>query len=519
MLRQASYMNSFNEGRAEMIRNVLEYLERTNTGYSDKPAFVDDESCLTFGEVSDKSKKVGTALIKFGSDRKPVAVYMEKTPFAVVAFFGVVYSGRCYSPIDSQMPVKRVEQILQTLDTDYLIVDGKTKTKIQETTYQGRVLLIDDLLQIDIQETQLEEIRNKMIDTDPLYIIFTSGSTGIPKGVVLSHRAIIDLTEWLGETFAFNSTTVFGNQTPFYFDASVKDIYSTIRNAATMYIIPRKFFGFSKKLFMYLNEKKINSILWATSALCLSDGEKAFETAKPKYLRLIAFAGEAMPAKHLNIWKKHIPDAVFVNLYGPTEAAVDAAYYIVDRDFAETESIPIGKVCRNMEILILKGDKPALLNEIGEICIRGTALANGYYRDIEMTDEKFVQNPLHSEYPERIYRTGDLCYYNKNGEIIFVARKDDQIKHRGYRVELGDIETALSGFPGVDRCCCLFDKGKDQIVCVYSGNAIPRSIILEAGKCIPKYMWPNAFIRLEELPINLNGKIDRKKLYEECIHD
>ena len=500
-----------------MIRNVLDYLELSAAKYPKKVAFADETVSLSFGELLDSSKRIGTALSEYGKDKLPIAVYMEKTPYAIAAFLGGVYSGRCYSPIDAQMPIKRVEQILSTLNTKYLIADRSTIANLNEIEYEGEVFDIDDLLQTETNEERLEAIRRTTIDVDPLYIIFTSGSTGIPKGVVLSHRAVIDLAEWLGETFCFSEQTIFGNQTPFYFDASVKDIYSTLRSGGTMYIIPMQLFGMTKRLFGYLNDKKINTIMWATSAMCLADADRAFLN-KPEYLTTILFAGEAMPVHHLNQWRKNIPNALYANLYGPTEAAVDASYYIVDREFNETESLPIGTVCKNMEIMILNGDKPVSQNEIGEICIRGTALANGYYGDFEKTEKVFVQNPLQHYYPEKIYRTGDMGYFNDKGEIMFSSRHDDQIKHRGYRIELGEIETAINGIKGIVRVCCLFDKSEDKIICIYTGKATKKEILLEAAKYIPKYMWPNRFIQLDEMPLTLNGKINRLKLKDEYIH-
>ncbi len=501
------------------ITNALTYLECSAQRFPDKIAFVDVNGSFTYDELLHNTKSIGSALAKKLSIGKPVAVYMEKSIQQVAAFFGVVYAGCCYAPVDAAMPLRRVEVILETLDTNVIIVDEKTAEKVKQLNYTGQVYLYDKLAAHEIDECALNKIRHTVIDCDPLYIIFTSGSTGVPKGVVLSHRAVIDLTEWLTDTFGFNSDTIFGNQTPFYFDASVKDLYSTIKNGATLHIIPQQLFGFAWKLFPYLNENRINTIAWATSAVCIAAEESSFEKECPKHLRTVIFAGEAMPVRQLNIWRKYVPNAMYVNLYGPTEAAVDSTYYIVDREFKDTDSLPIGYPCRNMGVMILNGDKPVEGNEIGEICVRGTALANGYYRNWKKTSEVFVQNPLQTAYPELIYRTGDMGYYNERGEIMFAAREDDQIKHRGYRIELGEIETALSSVSGIVRCCCLFDKAQDKILCIYQGSAERKQIILEIGNLIPKYMWPNVFIKLDELPFNLNGKIDRVKLKEAYIHE
>lgn len=497
--------------------NVLEYLEHAFDVYPEKKSYIDENGAYTYRELYNTVRAVGSGLLNAVQPGQPVAVYMDKSIQQIAAFFGVVYAGGCYAPVDMSMPQRRVEMILETLNTDIIIVDDQSKDKISQMNYSGKVFLFSDLAKSVVQEEQLAKLRNNMIDTDPLYIIFTSGSTGVPKGVVLNHSAVIDLTEWLGETFNFDSTTVFGNQTPFYFDASVKEIYSTIRNGATMHLLPTKLFSMPKKLFPYLNAHEINTIAWATSAICLVADDSLFEKESPQFLRTILFAGEAMPVKQLNIWRKHIPNAVYVNLYGPTEAAVDSTYYIVDREFKDTDSLPIGRPCHNMSVLILNGDTPVKDSEIGEICVRGTALANGYYRNWEKTKEVFVQNPIQKAYPELIYRTGDMGYYNERGEIMFAAREDDQIKHRGYRIELGEIETALSSIDGIDRACCLFDKKKDAIICVYKGSADRKGIILELSKLLPKYMWPNSFIKLDVLPFNLNGKIDRVQLKKEYI--
>jgi len=496
-----------------MIRNVLEYLEQSAERYPDKPAFLDDESALTFSQLMNKAKRIGSALSDLDSVRKPVPVCMKKCPDEIAAFMGIVYAGRPYVPIDPQMPEKRIERIIKTIEADVIIADSESQAIVSRLDCNLKMFSVRDLEASEINENSLKRIRRFSIDCDLLYIIFTSGSTGDPKGVALSHRAVIDFTEWFSETACFDSDSVFGNQAPFYFDMSVKDIYSTLKNGAKTYIIPKRLFSFPADLFRYINDNGINTLAWAVSAVCLAAKEAAFEKECPRNIRAVCFGGEAMPVNLLRIWQKYVPDALYMNMYGPTETAVDCSYHIIDPDRDYSSGFyPAGYPCENTGILILNGDWPAEEGEVGEICVRGTALAFGYYNDADRTEKVFTQNPLQSAYPEQIYRTGDMGYYNADGEIVFASRKDGQIKHMGYRIELGEIETALGCVPGITRCCCLFDREADKIICVYTGSAVRKEIILEVSKYIPKYMWPNTFVQLEELPMTMNGKIDRVAL-------
>ena len=502
-----------------MIRNILEYLEQSALLFPDKTAFADDQGSLSFRQLNDKAKRIGSALLGCIVSNKPVPVFMNKCADEIAAFMGVVYAGCPYVPIDPQMPEKRIDRILQIIDPEVIIADSACASAMHGLNNHVKCLLFDDLAASEKEDGLLLEKRRLSIDTDLLYIIFTSGSTGSPKGVAVNHRAVIDFTEWFSAAAHFDSDSVFGNQAPFYFDMSVKDIYSTLKNGATTYIIPKQLFNFPADLFKYINDHKINTLAWAVSAVCMAAKEQAFEKECPGTIRAVCFGGEAMPVRLLKIWQQYIPDALYMNMYGPTEAAVDCTYHIIDKNREYSSGYyPAGFACENTGVMIISNNKPAAPGETGEICIRGTALANGYYGDMEKTNEVFVQNPLQNAYPELIYRTGDMGYYNEKGEIMFAARQDDQIKHRGYRIELGEIEAALGGIRGITRCCCLFDKEADKIVCVYTGEATKKEILLEAAKYIPKYMWPNTFVRLDEMPMTLNGKIDRVKLKTEYTH-
>ncbi len=498
-----------------MIRNILEYLEATAARLPEKIAFASKEEALSFQELLTLSKSVGTFLLGYGKRNSPVAVMMEKTPSSIAAFLGCVYSGNFYTPIDSTMPKERVLSILNTLQPQVLLIDEKSKKAADYLEYSGEIVILEEISETEINNEALLRIRRTAVDADPLYALFTSGSTGIPKGVVITHQSVVNLTEWYTETFDISHQEIMGNQAPFYFDSSVKDIYAVLKTGATMEIIPKQLFSFPLKLMEYVAEKQVNYIDWVPSAFCIVANTGTLEKVVPETLKKIAFCGEIMPTKQYNMWRKKYPNALFANIYGPTEATVDCTYYIVDREFADDEPLPIGYPCRNTDIFILNGDRLADEGEAGELCIRGRCLAPGYYNNPEKTEEAFIQNPLNPHYPEKIYKTGDVAKYNEYGEIVFLARKDHQIKHMGHRIELGEIETAVNSIDLLENGACIYDTESQKIVLFYCGKEATQSYILKKLRDkVPKYMFPNVMILLEEMPHTLNGKIDRLRLKE-----
>ena len=508
-----------------MNYNVLDYLDSASEKHANKIAFSDGKNAITFRDLQCQAKSIGSHIANSidCSIRLPIVVFVDRNVESIISFFGVVYSGNFYVPIDSKMPKHRIELIFSTLNPVAAIeITGSDSKMLADISYHGLSITFEASTATVIDDELLIGIRNRLIDIDPLYTIFTSGSTGVPKGVVISHKSVIDLAEWLVDTFKFTENDVLGNQTPFYFDGSVKDIYITLKTGATMYIIGRKYFSFPKLLTEILNEKGITSILWATSAVCLIGNSGILSEVELKYLNKVFFAGEAMPAKQLNIWRKNLPQATFVNLYGPTEVTVDCTYYIVDRDFADDEYIPIGVACKNKEILVLNSDdRLVCAEEIGELCVRGTGLALGYYNDPERTKLVFVQNPMHNFFEDKIYRTGDMVKHNDRNELVFLSRKDFQIKHMGNRIELGEIEVIVNAIKNVTSAVCIYDLNDKKIVLFYTSyNNVGVDIINMIKDKLPKYMFPNVVKQyIGSMPYNSNGKIDRLKLEEIYLNE
>lgn len=496
------------------MRSILEYLEASAAKYPGKTAFADEQGSCTFAELLRDARVVGTALARLGVHGRPVPVLMEKGAETIRILMGIVYAGGFYVVLDAAHPVYRLQQILDNLQAPVLVAAPENREKAKGLAFDGQLLEPRELLAGEEDPKLLGELAAQRCDTDPLYVMFTSGSTGVPKGVLVGHRSVIDFIDYFTEIFGITGEDVLGNQAPWDFDVSVKDIYTGLKTGATVQIIPRKMFSFPKMLLDFLEERRVTNLTWAVSALCIISTLNGFSYKVPSSLKRILFSGEVMPIRHLNYWREHLPDAMFVNLYGPTEVTCNCTYYILDREFSPGDRLPVGRAFPNEKVLLLD-EKDQLVTGPGmpgEICVAGTALALGYYRNPEQTAKAFVQNPQNPDYPERIYRTGDLGVYNEQGELLFASRWDHQIKHMGHRIELGEIECALEKARGVVRACCFFDGERGKIVCCYQGSVDKRELSRSLAEYLPVYMLPNVFRRLEQLPLNKNGKIDRKAL-------
>ena len=494
--------------------NVLEYLYSAQETQGAKIAFVDEHQELSYDELARQVRCAGSALTqRIGTRRAPVVVFVDRNVQSICGLLGVVASGNFYVPIDSTQPAERMHAILNQMQPVAIVDAAGAHDAAVLDGFEIPLFSYGELIEGEADDALLDDIMRSSLDTDPLFAICTSGSTGVPKGVVKSHRSVLEFIPRFAKTFAFDDSERFANQAPFDFDVSTKDIYTTLYCAASTYIVPKKCFALPKLLAQTLDEQRTTTLIWAVSALCVVAGMNAFKHVKPRAIRKVLFSGEVMPMKHLNRWREYYPDAMFVNLYGPTESTGNCMYYIVDREFGLDETLPLGKTFDNVEVLLLDEDDRLVEGEgEGEICIRGACVALGYYRDPERTAASFVQNPLNANYPDILYRTGDIARIDADGEMRFASRKDFQIKHMGHRIELEEIELHLNSIEGINRSCCIFDTQANKIVAFYEGSPEAPDIVKGLGKKLPKYMIPNRFESVESIPVSKNGKVDRAKL-------
>ena len=367
--------------------SVLEYLEEAAAECPDKRAVADEHEAFSYREFRDKARIIGSYVAQHKKTAcGAVAVLIGRNAKTIISFLGAAYAGCFYVPVDISFPEDRQKAMISAIEPELIINASGVDDRIFDSVD------INEILKMNCDNERIDALMESQVDIDPLYAIFTSGSTGVPKCVMVSHRSVIDLVEQFSDTFAFDGNLVFGNQAPFDFDVSVKDIYNSLKNKATVEIVPKRMFMMPKKLVEYINDRGINTLIWAVSALRIVADFKALDNIEMKNMRYIMFSGEKMPVKTLNYLMDHINDTRFVNLYGPTEITCNCTYYEIKERLRDDELMPIGKAFRNSQVMLI-GDDGNIIRAVGmegEICVSGTCLALGYLSDKEKTDDKFV---------------------------------------------------------------------------------------------------------------------------------
>ncbi|EIJ3168328.1 AMP-binding protein [Campylobacter coli] len=501
-----------------MTTHIYDFLEKSLIKFSEKTAFVEpfakERKEITYKDFDLFSKKLASEILKTlkndNPTQAPVLIILPKGIDCLISFFGVALSGNFYTLLDEKSPKERVEKVIEVLKPKLFITSKDLKFNLDLPT-----LYTQDFESFNIDESLIKNAKEKHIDTNLLYVLFTSGSTGIPKGVSIAHKSVIDYAFHFCEAFEVDENEIIANQAPLYVDASLPDILATIKPSATLHLIPNHLFAFPNKILDYLEQEKITMIFWKPTVLIyfIKDQDN-LKNYPLKNLNKILIGGEIMPIKQLNIWRKHLPNALFANCYGPTEITDVCCYYILDREFSENEILPIGKAYKNTELLVFDENmnfiSPKQIGVKGELFVRGTSLSLGYYNDKEKTKQAFIQNPLHDNYLDLLYKTGDIVSYNEFGELLCYGRNDNRIKFMGHRIELGEIESVINSHSKIILCACIF---KEKIICFYeSDEELDFKAFLKDK--LPSYMIPKHFIKIKKFKLNQNSKIDRKALHE-----
>ena len=499
--------------------NLIEYFVETVRQFPERYAIIDGERKVSFGELDVLTRCLAGVIVEsIQSMNQPIAVFMPKCVEALQADLAITYSGNAYMNLDVKNPAERLNNIFALVKPAAVITNNRFKAIIEPIAVINNAVVInvDDVpakQTIPSQEDLLSGI-DCLIDTDPYCIINTSGSTGTPKGVVLNHKSFIDFMAQTFDEYRFSENDIIGSLSPVVFDIWSYEMCLLMGKGACIIVIPDTYSAFPVKILQLMQQHNVSYIFWVPTIMVNIANMELLQQIPLPTLRLCWFAGEVFPSKQFNIWRKSLPQTTFANFYGPIEITLDCVYYTVEREIADDEPIPIGKAFRNTDILILdeNNQKVTNSNKEGELCVRGTSLAMGYYNNPEKTAAAFVQNPLNNSYPEIIYRTGDLVFINERSEIVFKGRKDSLIKHMGYRIELGEIEhVIINTLKLVKNGCVVYNHQRKEITLYYeSDNELTAAEFRKAiGNTLPKYMIPVVYHHLPELKRNTNGKIDR----------
>ena len=497
-----------------MQTNILEYLEQTAQAYPNKVAFTHEDEQETFSSLRAKALNLCATISPFFQQGEPVVIFMEKSVRTILSYLAVLYGGGFYIPVDADLPLPRIQSIVSLVGPRLILTDHKTTPIAAELSKASTIYDVQDVESAAGAHGETDRWKT-CCDTDAMYVIFTSGSTGAPKGVVTTHRAVIDYIDAFAAVASIGPDDVFGNQAPLDYVAAIRDVYLPLKTGASTVLIPKKLFSMPAKLFDFLDEHAITTLCWVVSALCIPVKMDAFSYSVPKYVRKVIFTGAVMPARYLAMWQKALPDAFYMNHYGPTEITASCTYHIVDHPVADTEVIPIGKPYHNTEIILLDeaGRRITAAGEKGELCVRGTGLAAGYFKDPAKTAEVFTQNPAHSLYTDIIYHTGDIGSRDDDGVLWFHGRSDSQIKHMGHRIELGEIEHAAKTMPGIGECCCFYQAERELLYLFYETTDVaPAQVSAYLRTLLPAFMIPRRLIAMEHFPLRFNGKIDMQAL-------
>lgn len=527
-----------------MSRRLHDALTRSAEQDPEKTAAVFKNRRLSYGEWERASNRLARALRNAGCVRGDrVGLLLPKSLEILIGMFGALKADCIYVPLDTSSPAARLGRILEAADCRCVLALHSATPLLVELLRGSASVGWMDLPKEDqsgelaedriafpwpeVQSLSPEPVPSSSTEQDVAHLLFTSGTTGAPKGVMITHSNALRFLDWAVPYFGMESNDRVSAHPPFHFDLSTFDIHGTVRAGAELHLVPPELNLLPGRLADFIRDSRLTQWFSVPSILThMAKSDAVRQNDFPSLKRLL-WCGEKFPTPGLIYWMKRLPAVGFYNLYGPTEATIASSFYRVPAcPLDETAETPIGEPCSGERLLVLDEKlQPVTPEERGDLYIGGVGLSPGYWRDPARTAEVFVQDPSISGPEGRIYRTGDLARWTKNGDLCLLGRSDSQIKSRGYRIELGEIEAALHSLPGIQAAAvvaidCLAFEGT-TICCAWvpapGGEASPAALRRSLAKLVPSYMIPSQWMPLERMPLNGNGKTDRRSLKEKFV--
>lgn len=497
---------------------------------------------LTYAELERRSNALAHALIENGLQRGDrVGIYMPKGLESAISIYGIMKAGGAYVPLDPFAPVNRLSYVIQDCGIRQLLTRETRSGQVGEILANGvGVEHVVGLAEVETPgvrclaweaayERPGEPVANNLTEQDLAYILYTSGSTGNPKGIMHTHRSGLSFAEWAADEYGLRPEDRLSNHAPLHFDLSTFDFFAGSVAGATTVIIPEALTKFPASLSKLMADECISVWYSVPFALIQLMQHGVLGSRDLSALRWLLFAGEVFPTKHLRELMLLLPTVRFSNLYGPTETNV-CTYYHVPEPPQGDETIPIGRACANVEDLVVDADdRPLPPGEAGELVIRGGVVMKGYWGQPDRNAVCFYRRRVFDDFEDSFYRTGDLVQMDASGNYRYLGRKDRQIKTRGYRVELDEIEVALLAHQGVEEAAVypIPDGqgsnliGASVILKTESDSAGPLptepDLVEHLNRRLPPYAIPVKIIIMKDFPRTSTGKINRRELQANAI--
>lgn len=513
------------------VNHLAAYLEASADRWPDRPAVVDPAGgSLTYAQLNRQSDAIAAFLVDRGVQRGDrVGVVMPKSAAAVVSLFGIMKSGAAYVPVDFTAPAERGRRILTDCQVRALVVDGGCLDVVPTSADLDLVAIVvagnreadgaradravpfDDVVSADRRRPELGRHLS-----DLAYILYTSGSTGMPKGVMLTHENAVSFVDWCSSVFQPDETDRFSSHAPFHFDLSVLDIYVSVKHGATLYLVSEELGKNPRELSRFIAAHALTVWYSTPSILTLLVQFGQLETHDMSSLRLVLFAGEVFPVKHLRAVQQQWPHPAYYNLYGPTETNV-CTFARIPSNVPEDRDTPypIGFACAHCDALVLDGEGQEVTpGQEGLLYIAGPSVFGGYWNRWALNVSLFLERA-----GRRWYNTGDVVRWDPADGYIYVGRRDRMVKRRGYRIELGEIERALYLHDRIREAAVVSvpdtDAGVRIVAFLSCHDGDTPSIIELKAFCaahLPAYMSPDRFLVRDRLPRTSTDKVDYQAL-------
>ncbi|MBB6698581.1 non-ribosomal peptide synthetase [Clostridium algidicarnis] len=446
---------------------------------------------------------------------QPIVVVADRCMELVVTALAIIKCRAIYVPVDVSYPIQRINNIINDNRCE-IIINLSSRNINKECKYNEiKVFSVEDINNPKNQE--IMDDKSTCSVNDIAYVIYTSGTTGNPKGVMVSHKAIANTLFWMNDQFSLGENDIIAHKTSISFTDSIWEIFWPLINGAIITIINSNDAKNPKELYTWLSTQKVNYTQFVPSMLkvFIQYIRRKNISAPLPNLKYVFNGGEQISINLAKKFNEYFENAQIANIYGMTESAIYATYYIVDKQFSsETKSVAIGKPIANTKVYIINSEnKLCDTNEKGEICISGVSLAAGYWNDLLLTSQKFYRS---DQYPEVVYKSGDIGMIDMDGCIWYCGRKDNQIKIRGNRVEIYDVEKNILEFSGIEQVAVISQKNKydeNYLVCFLENKRVDLGPLREfLRQRLPEYMVPQYYKYINEFPLTVNNKIDKKKL-------